>query len=85
MKYKKKDLLMTGYPQNFIILKIIKHFNNWKILNLICVKKSPADIRLYKKSDLLENRLKDEYLGYLKPIKQNFSNYPIKKLNLISQ
>ena len=82
-KIKKKDLLMTGYPQNFIILKIIKYFNNWKILNLICVKKSPADIRLYKKSDLLENRLKDEYLGYLKPIKQNFSNYPIKKLNLI--
>ena len=82
-KIKKKDLLSTGYPQNFIILKIIKHFNNWKILNLKCIKKNPADIKLYKKSDLLVNRLKDEYLGYLKPLKQNFSNYPKKKLNSI--
>ena len=82
-KIKKKDLLMTGYPQNFIILKIIKHFNNWKILNLMCIKKSPADIKLYKKSDLLKNRLKDEYRGYLMPVKQNFSHYPKKKLNSI--
>ena len=82
-KIKKKDLLSTGYPQNFIILKIIKNFDNWKVLNLECIKKSPADITLYKKSDLLENRLKDEYLGYLKPVKQNFSHYPKKKLNSI--
>ena len=82
-KIKKKDLLSTGYPQNFIILKIIKNFDNWKVLNLKCIKKSPADIKLYKKSDLLENRLKDEYLGYLKPVRQNFSHYPKKKLNSI--
>ena len=55
----------------FGLVLIYTNLLNWKILNLICVKKSPADIRLYKKSDLLENRLKDEYLGYLKPIKQN--------------
>ena len=82
-KIKKKDLLMTGYPQNFIILKIIKHFNNWKILNLTCIKKSPADVKLYKKSDLLEKRLKEEYVGYLKPLKQNFNHYPKKRLDSI--
>ena len=74
---------MTGYPQNFIILKIIKHFNNWKILNLTCIKKSPADVKLYKKSDLLEKRLKEEYTGYLKPVKQNFNHYPKKRLDSI--
>ena len=65
------------------VKQIIKHFNNWKILNLTCIKKSPADVKLYKKSDLLEKRLKEEYVGYLKPLKQNFNHYPKKRLDSI--
>ena len=33
----KKNLLLTKFPMNFIIFRIIKEFGNWKMLNLKCI------------------------------------------------
>ena len=36
-KKEKKYLLKTKFPQNFLILKLINKYKNWKILELNCI------------------------------------------------
>ena len=74
----KKILLKYGYPHVYIILKIIRKFNDWqKIRNTIVY------YRLSKKKlsakDILE-RLDMEFKGYLLPAKEMYENYSYKKI-----
>jgi hypothetical protein len=74
----KKILLQYGYPQVYIILKIIQKFNDWqKIKNTIVY------YRLNKKKLLSKDvlkRLDIEFKGYLLPIKEIYKNHLYKKL-----
>jgi hypothetical protein len=74
----KKILLKHGYPHVYIILKIIREFNDWqKIKNKIVY------YRLSKKKipikDILK-RLDMEFKGYLLPAKELYENYFYKKI-----
>lgn len=83
LKTEKKYLLKTKFPQNFLILKIIKKFKNWKILNINCIYNRVGSLDYVYKDDQLLTRLKSEYLGYLIPIKKNFKNFNLKQLDKI--
>ena len=76
----KKYLMKTFFPQNYIILGIISKFNNWSVSNLECIFNRSGSLNIFKLSQKkLENylnissRLKSEYLGYLHPLKRNFT------------
>lgn len=74
-KKEKNNLLKTQFPQNFIILRIIREFQKWKVLNLNCIFNRVGNLELYLKNPkkyLI--RLKSEYIGYLTPIKNNFKH-----------
>jgi len=80
-KKEKNYLLNSMYPQNFIILSIIKNFNNWKVLNDICIYGHFGSLEIFKlsKKELIKyikikDRLKSEYIGYFYPLKKNFSH-----------
>ena len=78
------------FPQNFIILSIIKKFNNWKVLDLKCIYNRSGSLDIFKinsrnLSSILKisNRLKSEYSGYLSPLKKNFielSDYELERI-----
>ena len=70
----KKYLSKTKFPQNFLILKIIKKYKNWKILSLNCIYNRVGSLDYVFKDEELLIRLKSEYLGYLIPIKKYFKN-----------
>jgi len=77
----KNYLLNSKFPQNFIILSIIKNFNNWKVFNQKCIYNRGGNLEIFNlnKKDLIKyfnikDRLKSEYLGYFFPLKKNFSN-----------
>jgi len=86
----KKYLTKSMFPQNFIILSIIKKFNNWKVLELKCIYNRSGSLDIFKinsrnLSSILKisNRLKSEYSGYLSPLKKNFielSDYELKRI-----
>ena len=74
----KKILLRYGYPHVYIILKIIKKFNDWQKINNEIVY-----YKLSKKKILPENilkRLDIEFKGYLLPTKELYCNQLYKKL-----
>ena len=65
----KKYLFTSEFPQNFIILKMIKKFNNWKVSNLKCVHNNVGNLELFNgKPESYLIRLKSEFLGYLNPL-----------------
>lgn len=83
----KKNLTLTKFPQNFIILGIIRKFNNWKVLDIKCIYNHAGSIDIFKKNkkNLLKyikisDRLKSEYLGYFLPLKNNFSDLNLKQI-----
>ena len=82
-KKEKKYLLKTKFPQNFLILKLINKYKNWKILELNCIFNHLVsfDDKWIKEELLI--RLKSEYLGYFIPIKKYFSNLESKKIQKI--
>jgi hypothetical protein len=83
-KIEKKNFLISQFPQNFIILKIIKKFGNWKMSNLNCIYNHAGNINSFvKRPHTILLRLKSEYTGYFAPLISNYSNYPKKKLNKI--
>ena len=74
-KKEKSNLLITQFPQNFIILRIIREFQKWKVLNLNCIFNRVGNLELYSKNPKKYlDRLKSEYRGYLTPIKNNFKH-----------
>jgi hypothetical protein len=74
-KKEKNNLLITQFPQNFIILRIIREFQKWKVLNLNCIFNRVGNLELYSKNPKKYlDRLKSEYRGYLTPIKNNFKH-----------
>lgn len=74
-KKEKNNLLKTQFPQNFIILRIIREFQKWKVLNLNCIFNRVGNLELYTKNPKKYlDRLKSEYRGYLIPIKNNFKH-----------
>jgi hypothetical protein len=80
----KKSLLTTLFPQNFIILQIIKKFNNWKVLNLKCIHNHAGNIDSFlKRPKTILFRLKSEYEGYFFPLINNYSNFSEKNLSKI--
>lgn len=79
-KYEKKDLITTQFPQNFIILRIIKEFSNWKVTNLKCIYRNITLYNSFLKPEYLLTRLKSEYTGYLMPLKKNYSHFSYEKL-----
>ena len=80
----KKYLLTSRFPQNFIVLKIIKKFNNWKVSNLKCIYNNAENIDFFiKKPEDILIRLKSEYIGYLSPLIKNYSNLNKHKINKI--
>lgn len=79
-----KYLSKTQFPQNFLILKIIKKFKNWKILELSCIHNRVGNLKSYDKNkDDLLIRLKSEYSGYFIPVKKYFTNLKHSQLNNI--
>ena len=83
-KKEKKYLLTSRFPQNFIILRIIKKFNNWKTSNLKCIYNNAGNIDFFiKKPEDTLVRLKSEYIGYLKPLIKNYSNLNKNEINKI--
>lgn len=83
LKSEKKYLLKTKFPQNFLILKIIKKFNNWKVLDLNCIFNRIGSFNDFWIKENLSIRLKSEYLGYFIPIKKYFSNLSSDKIKKI--
>ena len=83
LKKEKKYLLKTKFPQNFLIMKLISTYKNWKILELNCIFNhlTSFDDTWIKENLLI--RLKSEYLGYFIPIKKYFSNLESKKIEKI--
>jgi hypothetical protein len=80
----KKDLLATQFPQNFIILKIIKEFDNWKVSDLRCIYNHSGNIDLFlKKPETILVRLKSEYTGYFMPLIKNYPYFSENRLNKI--
>jgi hypothetical protein len=80
----KKSLLKTQFPQNFIILKIIKKFNNWKVIDLKCIHNHFGNIDYFiKEPKRILIRLKSEYEGYFVPLKENYFNFSKNKLEKI--
>ena len=74
IKKEKQYLLKTKLPQNFIILRIIKKYGNWKILEKNCIYNQLGSFdNLWIKKNLLI-RLKSEYLGYFIPLKKYYPN-----------
>jgi len=79
-----KSLLRTQFPQNFIILKIIKKFNNWKVIDLKCIHNHIGNIDYFiKKPKRILTRLISEYEGYFVPLKENYFNFSKNKLDKI--
>jgi hypothetical protein len=79
----KKNFLLTHFPLNFIILRIIKDFKNWKITNLKCIfNRLNLDFYIKHPKQYLD-RLNSEYLGYFIPIKNNFKNLGERELEQI--
>ena len=80
----KNNLLTTQFPQNFIILKIIKTFDNWKVSNLNCIynRIDSLDLFVERPKRILE-RLKTEYTGYFVPLINNYSHLSLDKLKKI--
>lgn len=79
----KSYLLKTMFPQNFLILKIIQKYSNWKILELKCIWNQLAIFNNKWINKYLLLRLKYEYLGYFLPVKIYFSNlnsHQVKKI-----
>ena len=70
----KKYLLSTKFPQNFIILKIIKKYANWKILDIDCIYNQLGSFSNSWLNKNLIVRTKSEYLGYFIPLKKYYSN-----------
>ena len=70
----KKYLLRSEFPQNFIILKIIRKYGNWKILEMNCIYNQLGSIYSYGTKENLLKRIKSEYRGYFFPLKKYFSN-----------
>jgi hypothetical protein len=82
-KTEKKYLLKTGFPQNFIITKLIRKYSNWYSSDLSCIFNN---LRSFDKIWIRKNlliRLKSEYDGYFIPLKKNFSDLNSKKINKI--
>ncbi len=83
IKKEKKYLLQTKFPQNFIILRIIKKYGNWKMLDINSIYNQLGSFNnLWIKQNLLI-RLKSEYLGYFVPVKKcypNLNNYENNKI-----
>ena len=80
----KKNLLTTQFPHNFIILKIIKKFNNWKVTNLKCIYRHTGNIDLFvKRPKTILTRLKSEYEGYFIPLILNYSYFSKEKFDKI--
>ena len=76
--------MITQFPQNFIILRIINEFQKWKVTNLNCIFNRVGNLEFYQKNNQKYiDRLKSEYLGYLIPIKINFRYLNKNKLNKI--
>jgi hypothetical protein len=78
----RKNLLLTKFPMNFIIFRIIKEFGNWKMVNLKCIF-NRLNLDFYLKHEQYLDRLNSEYLGYFTPIKENFKNLGEHELNKI--
>ena len=74
----KKILLRYGYPHVYIILKIIKKFNDWQKINNKIVYYRLSKKKILPK-DILK-RLDIEFKGYLLPIKEIYNNSLKKKL-----
>ena len=82
----KNQLSNTKFPQNFIIVKIIKKFNNWRVSNLKCINNNAGNLdslELTKKPHMILIRLKSEYKGYLTPLKKNYSHLSKNQINKI--
>ena len=74
----KKILLKHGYPHVYIILKIIREFNDWqKIKNKIVYYRLSKEKVPVK--DILK-RLDMEFKGYLLPAKELYENYFYKEI-----
>ena len=83
-KDEKKNLLTTQFPHNFIILKIIKKFNNWKVFDIKCIYNHAGNIDLFIKTPKnILMRLKSEYSGYFMPLTINYPNFSENKLDKI--
>jgi hypothetical protein len=78
-----KNLSRSDFFQNFIILKIIKKFNKWKVLNLKCICRRTGDLDTFQKPEQYLSRLRSEYLGYFIPIKKNFLHLEKNKIKKI--
>lgn len=71
----KKNMLISMFPLNFIILRIIKNFQNWKVINLNCIFNRVGNLEYYcRNNQNYLTRLNSEYLGYFVPLKKNFKN-----------
>ena len=62
---KNEYLLKTKFPQNFLIMKLIKEYNNWKSFRTDCIFNHLASFDDSWIKQHLLIRLKSEYLGYL--------------------
>ena len=72
LRNEKSYLLNSKFPQNFIILSIIKKFKNWKVFKHKCIYNRSGSLEIFKlnKKDLIQyleikDRLNSEYFGYL--------------------
>lgn len=66
----KKILLNYGYPQIYIILKLIHKFNDWKIITNKILFYRYGNFKINKKN--IEERLNFEFKGYLLPAREIF-------------
>ena len=83
LKKEKKYLLKTKFPQNFLILKLISKYKNWKISDLNCIYNRLGKFDDKWINENLITRLKSEYLGYLIPLKRYFPYLDKKNINKI--
>ena len=69
---RKKIFTKNKVSQNFLILKLISKYKNWKISDLNCIFNRLGKFDDKWINDNLITRLKSEYLGYLIPLKRYF-------------
>ena len=86
----RKNFRISWYPHNFIILKIIKKFGNWHISNLKSIESNVGNMEKEGSIFTFANddekfllRLESEYVGYLTPLANNYSNLSRGKINNI--